>query len=97
MYSLFKGLVMCSTVYTSYSVTNKGVCVCVACAVSALLCEMAGCGGGEMEFDVALGQEELTEKSLQLAHLLPAGYIPVSHTISSRSIGIHHANVHSFM
>ncbi|XP_034162914.2 glycerol-3-phosphate acyltransferase 2, mitochondrial isoform X1 [Pangasianodon hypophthalmus] len=61
-----------------------------ACAVSALLCEVAGCGGGEMEFDVALGQEELTEKSLQLTHLLPAGYIPVSHTISSRSIGTHH-------
>lgn len=63
-----------------------------ACAVSALLSKVAGCGGGETEFDVALGQEELTEKSLQLTHLLPAGYIPVSHTISSRSIGTHHAN-----
>ncbi|KAK3539895.1 hypothetical protein QTP70_015763, partial [Hemibagrus guttatus] len=51
-----------------------------ACAVSALLCEVAGCGGGEMEFDVALGQEELTEKSLQLTHLLPAGYIPPCQT-----------------
>ncbi|XP_072537227.1 glycerol-3-phosphate acyltransferase 2, mitochondrial [Salminus brasiliensis] len=52
-----------------------------ACAVSAMLREVAGCGGGgggrgEMEFDVALGQEELTEKSLQLTHLLPAGYTP---------------------
>ncbi|KAM9475789.1 glycerol-3-phosphate acyltransferase 2, mitochondrial isoform 1-T6 [Clarias gariepinus] len=47
-----------------------------ACAVFALLCEVAGCGGEEMEFDVALGQEELTEKCLQLTHLLPAGYIP---------------------
>ncbi|KAI4877041.1 hypothetical protein NFI96_033532 [Prochilodus magdalenae] len=49
-----------------------------ACAVSAMLREVAGCGGGggEMEFDVALGQEELTEKSLQLTHLLPAGLIP---------------------
>lgn len=74
------------------------VCVYTACAVSALLCEVAGCGGGEMEFDVALGQEELTEKSLQLTHLLPAGYIPVSQTISSRSIGTHHAIPHnSFM
>ncbi|XP_049341611.1 glycerol-3-phosphate acyltransferase 2, mitochondrial isoform X1 [Astyanax mexicanus] len=45
-----------------------------ACAVSAMLREAAGCGGGEMEFDVALGQEELTEKSLQLTHLLPVGY-----------------------
>ncbi|XP_060787282.1 glycerol-3-phosphate acyltransferase 2, mitochondrial isoform X3 [Neoarius graeffei] len=54
-----------------------------ACAVSALLCKVAGCGGGEMEFDVALGQEELTEKSLQLTHLLPAGYIPPCQTAYS--------------
>ncbi|XP_053480139.1 glycerol-3-phosphate acyltransferase 2, mitochondrial isoform X5 [Ictalurus furcatus] len=54
-----------------------------ACAVSALLCEVAGCGGREMEFDVALGQEELTEKSLQLTHLLPAGYIPPCQTANS--------------
>ncbi|TSO88087.1 Glycerol-3-phosphate acyltransferase 1, mitochondrial [Bagarius yarrelli] len=38
---------------------------------------VGGCGGGEMKLDVALGQEELAEKSLQLTHLLPAGYIPV--------------------
>ncbi|XP_036791996.1 glycerol-3-phosphate acyltransferase 2, mitochondrial isoform X7 [Oncorhynchus mykiss] len=62
-----------------------------ACAVSAMLCEVAGCGGssrirgeeikgdevrGEMEFDVALCQDELTERALQLTHLLPPGYIP---------------------
>ncbi|XP_046727000.1 glycerol-3-phosphate acyltransferase 2, mitochondrial isoform X2 [Silurus meridionalis] len=57
-----------------------------ACAVSALLCEVAGCGGGEMEFDVALGQEELTEKSLQLTHLLPAGYIPPCQTAYSFAV-----------
>ncbi|XP_036382085.1 glycerol-3-phosphate acyltransferase 2, mitochondrial [Megalops cyprinoides] len=48
-----------------------------ACAVSAMLWEVAGCGGaGEMEFDVALGQEELTERALQLCHLLPPGHFP---------------------
>ncbi|KAL0979240.1 hypothetical protein UPYG_G00182650 [Umbra pygmaea] len=55
-----------------------------ACAVSAMLCDVAGCDGGfkggqcrgEMEFDVALDQEKLTEKALQLTHLLPLGYIP---------------------
>ena len=67
--------------------------MCAACAVSAMLCEVAGCGGssrirgeeikgdevrGEMEFDVALCQDELTERALQLTHLLPPGYIPVS-------------------
>ncbi|XP_062399976.1 glycerol-3-phosphate acyltransferase 2, mitochondrial isoform X2 [Sardina pilchardus] len=49
-----------------------------ACAVSAMLSEVACCGDmGEMEFDVALCQEELTDRALQLTHLLPAGYIPV--------------------
>ncbi|XP_031426063.1 glycerol-3-phosphate acyltransferase 2, mitochondrial [Clupea harengus] len=48
-----------------------------ACAVSAMLSEVACCGDvGEMEFDVALCQEELTDRALQLTHLLPAGYIP---------------------
>ncbi|XDV48709.1 hypothetical protein PO909_018088 [Leuciscus waleckii] len=48
-----------------------------ACAVSAMLSEVVGCGGGgDQEFDVVLGQEELTEKSLQLTHLLSPGYIP---------------------
>ncbi|XP_067249920.1 glycerol-3-phosphate acyltransferase 2, mitochondrial [Chanodichthys erythropterus] len=48
-----------------------------ACAVSAMLSEVVGCGGGgDQEFDVVLGQEELAEKSLQLTHLLPPGYIP---------------------
>ncbi|XP_042585960.1 glycerol-3-phosphate acyltransferase 2, mitochondrial isoform X2 [Cyprinus carpio] len=49
-----------------------------ACAVSAMLSEVVGCGGGgDLEFDVVLGQEELTEKSLQLTHLLSPGFIPV--------------------
>lgn len=57
------------------------MCLCEACAVSAMLSEVVGCGGGgDQEFDVVLGQEELTEKSLQLSHLLPPGYIPVSLT-----------------
>ncbi|KAJ8005772.1 hypothetical protein DPEC_G00121360 [Dallia pectoralis] len=56
-----------------------------ACAVSAMLRGVAACGGdevkseqfrGELEFDVALCQDELTEKALQLTHLLPPGYIP---------------------
>ncbi|XP_041955917.1 glycerol-3-phosphate acyltransferase 2, mitochondrial isoform X2 [Alosa sapidissima] len=48
-----------------------------ACAVSAMLSEVACCGDvGEMEFDVALCQDELTDRALQLTHLLPAGYIP---------------------
>ncbi|XP_077078828.1 glycerol-3-phosphate acyltransferase 2, mitochondrial isoform X1 [Siphateles boraxobius] len=48
-----------------------------ACAVSAMLSEVVGCGGcGDQDFDVVLGQEELTEKSLQLTHLLSPGYIP---------------------
>ncbi|XP_012992215.2 glycerol-3-phosphate acyltransferase 2, mitochondrial isoform X1 [Esox lucius] len=57
-----------------------------ACAVSAMLYDVATCGGddwvkgqqyrGEMEFDVALCQDELTERALQLTHLLPPEYIP---------------------
>ncbi|KAK2898847.1 hypothetical protein Q8A67_010265 [Cirrhinus molitorella] len=52
-----------------------------ACAVSAMLSEVVGCGGGgDLEFDVVLGQEELTEKSLQLTHLLSPGFIPPCQT-----------------
>ncbi|KAM9742932.1 glycerol-3-phosphate acyltransferase 2, mitochondrial isoform 1-T2 [Menidia menidia] len=62
-----------------------------ACAVSAMLCEVVlsgvsskvradGAEGeevkGDMEFDVVLGQSELTEKALQLCHLLPPGVMP---------------------
>ncbi|XP_023694161.1 glycerol-3-phosphate acyltransferase 2, mitochondrial isoform X1 [Paramormyrops kingsleyae] len=49
-----------------------------ACAVLATLREVAACGGGgEVEFDVVLSQEELSERALQLCHLLPAaGYFP---------------------
>ncbi|XP_071392981.1 glycerol-3-phosphate acyltransferase 2, mitochondrial [Centroberyx affinis] len=62
-----------------------------ACAVSAMLCEVAGSGissrvrsdgvEGEqdredMEFDVVLCQSELTERALQLCHLLPPGFMP---------------------
>lgn len=64
-----------------------------ACAVSAMLCEVAGSGvssrvksgdvdeeemKGDPEFDVVLSQSELTERALQLSHLLPPGFIPVS-------------------
>ncbi|KAK2837829.1 hypothetical protein Q5P01_015041 [Channa striata] len=62
-----------------------------ACAVSAMLCEVAisgvssrarsdGLDGeevrGDMEFDVVLCQNELTERALQLCHLLPPGFVP---------------------
>ncbi|KAI3372700.1 hypothetical protein L3Q82_023161 [Scortum barcoo] len=62
-----------------------------ACAVSAMLCEVAGSGvsnrvrsdgvdgeevKGDMEFDVVLCQSELTERALQLCHLLPPGFLP---------------------
>uniref|UniRef100_A0A673HIQ2 Glycerol-3-phosphate acyltransferase 2, mitochondrial-like n=1 Tax=Sinocyclocheilus rhinocerous TaxID=307959 RepID=A0A673HIQ2_9TELE len=49
-----------------------------ACAVSAMLSEVVGCG--DLEFNVVLGQEELTEKSLQLTHLLSPGFIPPCQT-----------------
>ncbi|XP_016087855.1 glycerol-3-phosphate acyltransferase 2, mitochondrial [Sinocyclocheilus grahami] len=49
-----------------------------ACAVSAMLSGVVGCG--DLEFDVVLGQEELTEKSLQLTHLLSPGFIPPCQT-----------------
>nr|XP_057926369.1 glycerol-3-phosphate acyltransferase 2, mitochondrial isoform X1 [Doryrhamphus excisus] len=62
-----------------------------ACAVSAMLYEVAGSGvsskvrsdsidgekvKGDLEFDVVLLQSELTERALQLCHLLPPGFIP---------------------
>ncbi|KAK9522977.1 hypothetical protein VZT92_019410 [Zoarces viviparus] len=62
-----------------------------ACAVSAMLCEVVGSGvssrvrsdgvdgeqvNGDMEFDVVLCQSELTERALQLCHLLPPGFMP---------------------
>ncbi|TRY55488.1 hypothetical protein DNTS_027875 [Danionella cerebrum] len=60
-----------------------------ACAVSALLSEAVGCGGGvALEFDVLLGQDELTEKSLQLIHLLAPGYIPPCQNAHSFALDI---------
>ncbi|XP_008279794.1 glycerol-3-phosphate acyltransferase 2, mitochondrial [Stegastes partitus] len=62
-----------------------------ACAVSAMLCEVAFSGvssrvrsdgvqgdevRGDMEFDVVLCQSNLTERALQLCHLLPPGFMP---------------------
>ncbi|XP_019120061.2 glycerol-3-phosphate acyltransferase 2, mitochondrial [Larimichthys crocea] len=61
-----------------------------ACAVSAMLCEVASSGvtmvrssgvdgkevKDDMEFDVVLCQSELTERALQLCHLLPPGFMP---------------------
>ena len=67
--------------------------LCAACAVSAMLSEVAASGvshrvrrggpyseevRGDMEFDVALCETRLTQRSLQLCHLLPPGFIPVS-------------------
>lgn len=72
------------------------VSVCVllllACAVSAMLCEVVASGvsssmksgsvdgekvKGDMDFDVVLCQSELIERALQLCHLLPPGFLPV--------------------
>ncbi|XP_060928359.1 glycerol-3-phosphate acyltransferase 2, mitochondrial [Limanda limanda] len=59
-----------------------------ACAVSSMLCEVAVSGvrsglrndgaevRGDPDFDVALCQSELTERALQLCHLLPPGFMP---------------------
>ncbi|XP_033828362.1 glycerol-3-phosphate acyltransferase 2, mitochondrial [Periophthalmus magnuspinnatus] len=62
-----------------------------ACAVSAMLSEVAVSGvssrvrsdgvdgaevKGDMEFDVVLCQTELTNRALQLCHLLPPGFMP---------------------
>lgn len=72
---------VCTTAGFIDSTNPEAVCLCIACAVSAMLSEVVGCGGGgDLEIDVVLGQEELTEKSLQLTHLLSPGFIPVSVT-----------------
>ncbi|KAK7934456.1 hypothetical protein WMY93_005352 [Mugilogobius chulae] len=62
-----------------------------ACAVSAMLSDVAGSGvsnrvrsdgvdgdvvKGDMEFDVVLCQTELTNRALHLCHLLPPGFMP---------------------
>uniref|UniRef100_A0A3B3ZHD9 Uncharacterized protein n=1 Tax=Periophthalmus magnuspinnatus TaxID=409849 RepID=A0A3B3ZHD9_9GOBI len=47
-----------------------------ACAVSAMLSEVAVSGVSDMEFDVVLCQTELTNRALQLCHLLPPGFMP---------------------
>lgn len=69
------------------------VCLFLACAVSAMLCEVVASGvssrvksggvdgeevKGDMDFDVVLCQSELMERALQLCHLLPPGFLPVS-------------------
>ncbi|KAJ0068091.1 hypothetical protein NL108_015572, partial [Boleophthalmus pectinirostris] len=62
-----------------------------ACAVSAMLRDVAGSGvsshvrshgvdgakvKGDLEFDVVLCETELTNRALQLCHLLPPGFMP---------------------
>ncbi|KAM9810559.1 glycerol-3-phosphate acyltransferase 2, mitochondrial [Neosynchiropus ocellatus] len=62
-----------------------------ACAVSAMLCEVVRSGvsirvrkcgvtaaevTGDMEFDVVLCQDKLTERAQLLCHLLPPGFVP---------------------
>ncbi|KAM8866694.1 glycerol-3-phosphate acyltransferase 2, mitochondrial isoform 1-T1 [Synchiropus picturatus] len=61
-----------------------------ACAVSAMLCEVVSSGvsrvrkcgvmaeevEGDMEFDVLLCQDKLTERAQLLCHLLPPGFVP---------------------
>lgn len=50
---------------------------------------------GDMDFDVVLCQSELMERALQLCHLLPPGFLPVSlnsyHT-ATRSLLSHSAD-----
>lgn len=73
--------------------TFTRVSVLLACAVSAMLCEVVGSGvsarvrggvadeeevKGDLEFDVVLCQSELTDRALQLCLLLPPGFQPVS-------------------
>uniref|UniRef100_A0A665T5A8 Glycerol-3-phosphate acyltransferase 2, mitochondrial n=1 Tax=Echeneis naucrates TaxID=173247 RepID=A0A665T5A8_ECHNA len=60
------------------SVTHAFISEAVgACAVSSMLCEVAISGvKSDLEFDVVLCQSELTERALQLCHLLPPGYMP---------------------
>lgn len=78
--------------WSKRSIVN--VCVSfLACAVLAMLREAASGGvssrgrsggvngqevKGDVEFDVVLCQSELTERALQLCHLLPPGFMPVS-------------------
>ncbi|KAG7489783.1 glycerol-3-phosphate acyltransferase 2, mitochondrial-like isoform X1 [Solea senegalensis] len=72
-----------------------------ACAVSAMLCEVAvsvvsssvnsdSVDGvkvrGDMDFDVVLCQSELTERALQLCHLLPPGFMPPCQSSQSFSL-----------
>uniref|UniRef100_A0A8C5DMU8 Glycerol-3-phosphate acyltransferase 2, mitochondrial n=1 Tax=Gouania willdenowi TaxID=441366 RepID=A0A8C5DMU8_GOUWI len=47
-----------------------------ACAVSAMLREVAFSGISDIEFDVVLCQSKLTEKASKLCHLLPKGFMP---------------------
>ncbi|TNN66870.1 Glycerol-3-phosphate acyltransferase 2, mitochondrial [Liparis tanakae] len=62
-----------------------------ACAVSAMLCEVVSSGvdgevNGDMDFNVVLGQSELTEKALHLCHLLPPGFLPPCQSSQSMSL-----------
>uniref|UniRef100_I3KAL4 Glycerol-3-phosphate acyltransferase 2, mitochondrial n=1 Tax=Oreochromis niloticus TaxID=8128 RepID=I3KAL4_ORENI len=77
--------------YMAKTVTHAFILEAVgACAVSAMLCEVAHSGvsssvrsdvegeevKGDTEFDVVLCQSELTARALQLCHLLPPGFMP---------------------
>lgn len=80
---IFSPLSPCASVFA---------CLLLACAVSAMLCEVVASGvsssvksggvdgekvKGDMDFDVVLCQSELIERALQLCHLLPPGFLPV--------------------
>uniref|UniRef100_A0A3B4FNK4 Glycerol-3-phosphate acyltransferase 2, mitochondrial-like n=1 Tax=Pundamilia nyererei TaxID=303518 RepID=A0A3B4FNK4_9CICH len=85
---------LAATLHLSYmakTVTHAFISEAVgACAVSAMLCEVAHSGvsssvrsdvegvevKGDTEFDVVLCQSELTARALQLCHLLPPGFMP---------------------
>lgn len=76
----------------SFSPLSVCLCLLLACAVSAMLCEVVASGvsssvksggvdgekvKGDLDFDVVLCQSELIERALQLCHLLPPGFLPV--------------------
>lgn len=88
-YQELKEILVRFHLFPSFSVFT---CLLLACAVSAMLCEVVASGvsssvksggvdgekvKGDMDFDVVLCQSELIERALQLCHLLPPGFLPV--------------------
>ncbi|XP_028270585.1 glycerol-3-phosphate acyltransferase 2, mitochondrial [Parambassis ranga] len=99
----------CHLSFQAQTVTHSFILEAVgACAVSAMLCEVAFSGvssrvrsdgvegdevKGDMEFDVVLCQSELTERALQLCHLLPPGFMPPCQSSQSFALDAVHSLV----